>query len=123
MRTVTSLLILSIIYDYCWFSSSKHISPKYKILDSIPMEQEWCLALTALTERKTEGLLLRFDRYITDRLTRSETSVIHLNLVAALAAAQIIFLSGIEATQNTVILRYSYLWIKSIQRPKSRKQD
>ena len=78
------------------------------------------------THRKEDrrfSLNISFDRYITDRLTRSETSVIHLNLVAALAAAQIIFLSGIEATQNKVILRYSYLWIKSIQRPKSRKQD
>ena len=87
------------------------------------MEQRWCSALTALTERKLQGLPLRFDLYITDRLTRSETSVIHLNLVAALAAAQIIFLTGIEATQNKVILRYSYLWIKSIQRTKRRKQD
>ncbi|XP_074610692.1 adhesion G protein-coupled receptor L3-like isoform X2 [Acropora palmata] len=56
------------------------------------------------------------------KLTRSETSVIHLNLVAALAAAQIIFLSGIEATQNkaackivAVLLHYfnlvSFTWM------------
>ena len=35
---------------------------------------------------------------------RSETSIIHLNLVSALAVAQIIFLTGIEATQNKVFL-------------------
>lgn len=56
------------------------------------------------------------------KLTRSETSIIHLNLVAALAAAQIIFLTGIEATQNkaackivAVLLHYfnlvSFTWM------------
>ncbi|XP_068745115.1 adhesion G-protein coupled receptor D1-like isoform X2 [Montipora capricornis] len=56
------------------------------------------------------------------KLTRSETSMIHLNLVVALATAQIIFLTGIEATQNkaackivAVLLHYfnlvSFTWM------------
>jgi len=56
------------------------------------------------------------------KLTRSETSIIHLNLVSALAVAQIIFLTGIEATQNkaackivAVLLHYfnlvSFTWM------------
>ncbi|XP_068690035.1 adhesion G-protein coupled receptor D1-like [Montipora foliosa] len=56
------------------------------------------------------------------KLNRSETSMIHLNLVVALATAQIIFLTGIEATQNkaackivAVLLHYfnlvSFTWM------------
>ncbi|KAJ7379075.1 hypothetical protein OS493_018872 [Desmophyllum pertusum] len=56
------------------------------------------------------------------KLTRTETSIIHLNLVSALAVAQIIFLTGIEATQNkaackivAVLLHYfnlvSFTWM------------
>lgn len=46
------------------------------------------------------GEILTIVTLICLKLTRSETSIIHLNLVAALAVAQIIFLTGIEATQN-----------------------
>lgn len=42
-----------------------------------------------------------------NRLTKTETSIIHLNLVAALAVAQIVFLTGIEATQNKVNIEVS----------------
>ena len=42
-----------------------------------------------------------------NRLTKTETSIIHLNLVGALAVAQIIFLTGIEATQNKVNIEVS----------------
>ncbi|KAL9984221.1 hypothetical protein ACROYT_G006494 [Oculina patagonica] len=56
------------------------------------------------------------------KLTRAETSIIHLNLVLALAVAQIVFLTGIEATQNkaackivAVLLHYfnlvSFSWM------------
>ncbi|CAH3148509.1 unnamed protein product [Pocillopora meandrina] len=56
------------------------------------------------------------------KLTKSETSIIHLNLVVALAVAQITFLTGIEATQNkaackivAVLLHYfnivSFCWM------------
>jgi len=56
------------------------------------------------------------------KLTRTETSIIHLNLVLALAVAQIVFLTGIEATQNkaackivAVLLHYfnlvSFSWM------------
>ena len=39
---------------------------------------------------------------VSTRLTRTETNMIHLNLVVALGLAQIFFLSGINATAHKV---------------------
>ncbi|PFX28285.1 adhesion G protein-coupled receptor L2-like isoform X2 [Stylophora pistillata] len=68
------------------------------------------------------GEILTFVAIMCLKLTKSETSIIHLNLVAALAVAQITFLTGIEATQNkaackivAVLLHYfnlvSFCWM------------
>ena len=61
------------------------------------LRRRWCI-----TSRSTK-YVTAFICIFLYRLTRAETSIIHLNLVLALAVAQIVFLTGIEATQNKVI--------------------
>lgn len=62
-----------------------------------------CARRSCCTTSRSTTLLFVIICIFLYRLTRAETSIIHLNLVLALAVAQIVFLTGIEATQNKVI--------------------
>ncbi|KAK3738053.1 hypothetical protein QZH41_012932, partial [Actinostola sp. cb2023] len=92
-------------FTVCLSDHLTHFAVLMKVtVDEKPLSQAHLTALEAITyvgcSMSLIGELLTIVTLTCLRLTRTETNMIHLNLVVALGLAQIFFLSGINATAH-----------------------